>query len=711
MTRLTLISLTSALLLPLAQSAVQAQNVDASARRPARPDLLRVERPVFPAASGPNRLDVDAALLAAAEPFHVMNGAQYGAPRYVGVNGLSDFRLYTTDGREVPYVLIPPYAQEPQWWPTGKPLSIPATDTASGLEADLGRLLRVDRLEVQGAPSKFLKRVRLEGSGDRIRWIVLAAEATLFSLPDEELRQLTLDFPAGEYRYFRLTWDDRNSARIGLPSGVNVRMTLPPGLATTHLSASIPFERIASEPRVSRFRLRMPAARMPIMALELSVDGGNLLRTTQVYEQVIRGGATGRAQLGSGMLRRAVLGGVAASELRIPVAQPTTAELELVVQDGDNPPLALTGVTAVFAMLPYIYFEAPSAEQLVARYGGESIDWPRYDLEAVKDSVYTMKPAIARWGEPQRVDLQVVAASQGGDSVAQPAIPARGTPMDPLSFRWRRAISGGPAGPAVAKLDAAVLAHTRRGDDLRILDAEHRQVAYLLERVRDSTAIDLDLSERISEVPASGQGRATRYRLKIPYTGLPEGQLVLSTTQRVFRRRVWVEAHHPAGRARREPWVERVTESEWRHDEPGTVAPPLTMRFPTVRAGELHLVVDEGDNMPLVIASARLLLPGQQLRFVRGDSAPLTLVYGNRDLERPQYDLALLQSRISNAAAAEATLGPEESVSPRAPSAIPLVAFWAILGVAVVAMLFMIWRLVGRVQHEAGEEPAVKERV
>ena len=47
---------------------------------------------------------------------------------------------------------------------------------------------------------------------------------------------------------------------------------------------------------------------------------------------------------------------------------PTEPELDLVFDDGDNPPIDLQGVTAVFAELPWIYFESQPGT-LIARYG------------------------------------------------------------------------------------------------------------------------------------------------------------------------------------------------------------------------------------------------------------------------------------------------------------------------------------------------------
>ena len=55
----------------------------------------------------------------------------------------------------------------------------------------------VDVVRVEGLPAPFLKRLTLEGSGDRERWTLLVAEGTLFDLPDEGLRQTDCVFTPG----------------------------------------------------------------------------------------------------------------------------------------------------------------------------------------------------------------------------------------------------------------------------------------------------------------------------------------------------------------------------------------------------------------------------------------------------------------------------------------------------------------------------------
>ena len=93
--------------------------------------------------------------------------------------------------------------------------------------------------------------------------------------------------------------------------------------------------------------------------------------------------AHGRSEIwGRGTLKRVEQGSLAAVALRVTIEAPIEPELDLVVDDGDNPPLDVRAITAEFAELPWIYFEAPPGA-LAARYGNPSLSPPKYDLEAV----------------------------------------------------------------------------------------------------------------------------------------------------------------------------------------------------------------------------------------------------------------------------------------------------------------------------------------
>jgi hypothetical protein len=80
------------------------------------------------------------------------------------------------------------------------------------------------------------------------------------------------------------------------------------------------------------------------------------------------------------------------------VAPPEKLELELTVEDGDNPPLQLVAARAELAPVPWLYFESPDAGLLTLRCGDPDRSAPRYDLEAARETLAAARPAPARLG-------------------------------------------------------------------------------------------------------------------------------------------------------------------------------------------------------------------------------------------------------------------------------------------------------------------------
>jgi len=648
---------------------------------------FRHERAVVPGGAGPNRLEVDLALLAGSE-------ARSGAAL------LSDLRLVAADGREVPYLLVDPPRREPEW-KSATLLPIPETKTASGFEADLGALRRVDRLRVAGIPAPFLKRLRLEGSGDRARWTLLVAEGTLFDLPEEGLSLTEVAFPAGEHRFLRLAWNDAKSGRVPLPARVEARLAGSGG-AVGPLRAELPFERRESEPGRSRFRVRLPAAGLPLAALEIGVRAGNVLRDARVLESRLSGGRLVPYELGAATLRRAERDDAAAAAMTILLAPPAEAELELVVEDAGNPPLAVASVAALLEGLPWIYFESADGAPLAARYGAPGLARPRYDLEAARAAIVRgagAPPVPAAWGE---VRPAPVAAAQGA---APPAVPA-GAAIDLAAFRVARPLPPGPAGLTALRLDAAVLAESPDLSDVRIATADGRQVPYLLETLGEPLVVKLPAPQGAKDPrPRSGPGEGGRlsfHRVELPFERLPAARLELGTSARVFTRQVVVLRERLGGRPESAGTYEALATSAWESADPERPAPALLLDLPAGAGKTLYVSIDDGDNAPLPLAGASLLLPAHRLRFVRGEGA-LSLVQGQAGLAPPRYDLELLAPRLLGAPAAEAALAPPAAAGPGPAAAGPKL-FWAVLVGAVVALLLLVARLLRRAPEPARDE-------
>jgi hypothetical protein len=669
--------------------------------RPPAP-AFRFERPVAAAAGKPHRLAIDVPLLAGGNPFRVevkpANAARRGDDDRIATatGGLTDLRLYDASGRDVPYLLVARPAVEPTWRAAGAILPIAAVETerekTSGFEADLAALFVIDRVRLDALPPPYLKRVRLEGSGDRTRWTVLVAEGTVFDLPESDLRQTSLSFDAGSYRYLRVTWDDARSARIARMPAVSAR-EVTAALPSAPLTTPVTFERRPSEPGRSRFHLRLPGGRLPLAAITLDVAGGRILRDAEVYEARLTGGEAAPALLGRSKLKRVEQGALTASALRVPIEAPVEADLDLVVDDGDNPPLDVRGIAAEFAELPWIYFEAPDGA-IVARYGNSSLAAPQYDLEAARTSLRIDAVADAAWGVPRSRT-----AEENATGIAPP-LPTVGAPVDVSGFRFVRDIPPGDAGLVAVRLDEGALAHSRgagtRFADVRVIDAEGRQIPYLVERASEPLSIDLSpvkVTERTAAldlVPAS----ETIYRIDWPYPGLPSPRLVVTTSARVFKRSIRVAVEREADRRRRDPWVETVSRASWVHADQDRPAPSLVVSLPTIDAKQVLLIIEEGDNSPLPIGSARLLLPSYRMRLFRESGQRLRLAYGRSDLAPPSYDLALLAPRVFGVASSEISAGPARDERPGAVALVSPRVFWGVLAGAVIVLLGLITRLV-----------------
>ena len=276
--------------------------------------------------------------------------------------------------------------------------------------------------------------------------------------------------------------------------------------------------------------------------------------------------------IGAGILRRTARDGAVASALEIPIQPPGEDRLELVVDDGDNPPLSLSAITAVAAELPFVFFQAAVPETVSARYGVPSLAAPRYDLEALRDSVAALHLVAAHWGDTAR--LQPAAASAGN------GIPTGGAPVEVSTFRWTRGILDTMPGLAVLHLDAAVLAHSRLSD-IRIADPAGKQVPYLLERLDGPLTDSLPPLEPLPRADTTARERAlSRYRVRLPFDSLGDARLVLRTSARVFRRRVRIEVPAPRDPRRAAMGDITVASADWVHADADTPAPALTFEIP-----------------------------------------------------------------------------------------------------------------------------------
>jgi hypothetical protein len=236
-----------------------------------------------------------------------------------------------------------------------------------------------------------------------------------------------------------------------------------------------------------------------------------------------------------------------------------------------------------------------------------------------------------------------------------------GAPLDRGDFRTARALGDVKPGLVSLVLDADAVARSRDLADVRIVDAHDNQVPYIVE-VRTTPAI---VPMRVPA--ATRDGSSSIYHFALPYSG----KLELTTSARVFERNVTLQ--------RRRQF--------WDGTDPDKPAPPLVL---DCRTTDVDVVIDDGDNAPLPITTARIVLPGYALRFT-APGGPLTLLYG-ASIAAPHYDIALISSRLLAQPAREMKLPPFARSEPHPEKRV----FWIAIVVAVAALLAILGRLLIR---------------
>ena len=323
---------------------------------------------------------------------------------------------------------------------------------------------------------------------------------------------------------------------------------------------------------------------------------------------------------------------------------------------------------------------------------------PRYDLEAAREQIHIDAVADATWGEARP-------RAESENATPAPPLPTVGGAIDSGQFKYVRAVPAGNAGLIAVGLDANVLAHSAGPDrafaDLRVVDNADRQIPYIVEHASEPLSLDIaveKLSTLPKTLPAARTGRSV-YRVKYPVSGLPPTRLVLTTNARVFDRRLSVaEEREPDPDRRRDAWLDVIATAHWAHADQDRPATPIALPVRPPRGTDLLIIVDEGDNAPLPIDSARLLLPSYRIRLFRESNTPLRVAYGRADLSRPQYDLALLAPQLLGAPAADVALDVERSAPGAATTAalVSPVVFWVTLTIAVAVLIALIVRLLRR---------------
>jgi hypothetical protein len=642
--------------------------VAAAAGEPASPRLASLfprEAPVTAAAAELVRLELPAEVLAACRP------------------DLADLRLFDAAGREVPFLV------EYGWTKEERP-RVEQRFAADLLEVRRRRIYRDDGpslwreiyelrlpreapgpfdLVVETPKPSFVRRVTVsvgeEGGG---RMVV---DGSLFRLPG----------PVGERR---------ENTRVPLPAdlgGERLEVTIE-GEEGSYLEPAFAFERVlpplaeaaapAEPPRAAVplgpsqaeaaasetpgrtvVELERPAGLVPDR-LRLGTASLSFSRRVEVWDE----GPGGGGLLGGGTVFR-VPGAAGAERLEVALARPRGDGLRVVVDDGDSPPLAGLSFAAVVrrpALLFALPGEAGGEARGVLRFGGGRARRPRYDLaslpaalrQAAAGSAGAAPDAAAAGAAARLLDAASLPAADLGEVGANPGFEATpalafamhpGAALDPRLWGFRRPVAAPASAEGLVRLRLAPedLARARADlADLRLVDGDSRQWAYLLEPGAAAVWRPLAVGD-----PATREG-TSRYRLTLPLTPAAPDRLLLDVAAAFFDRAFTLRGSREG---------EEVVLARGRLARRAGEARPLVLDLPARRLDAvLTLEVDDGDDAPLACRRAAVRLPLADLYFAAPAGA-YTLLVGRPEAEPPHYELERVRALVLAVASAAATAG------------------------------------------------------
>ena len=149
-------------------------------------------------------------------------------------------------------------------------------------------------------------------------------------------------------------------------------------------------------PTVSRWKLSLPQAGLPLQRLVLTSSTPLFSRDFRVYENVTgTDGRTHESTLAAGTWSRTPEPGTPETRVFLLANRATTDALWIETDNGDNPAIALGGVQATYPVMRLV-FKVAETDGYTLAYGNAAAVAPRYDLRLVAVKLLTASRSVAQ---------------------------------------------------------------------------------------------------------------------------------------------------------------------------------------------------------------------------------------------------------------------------------------------------------------------------
>jgi hypothetical protein len=585
------------------------------------------------------------------------------ASRTTGGAPFHDLRVINPAGVETPYIIALPRTMRPaSVGAAGFKATLNPTTTV--LEFQPPDAFTIQELVLKTNGENFIKAATLEASSDGTTWQTLGSGEVLCRQNGTE--RLRLPIAPAVWKQFRIIIDDSRTGPVAFTGAQIVREL--PELRTVPHSATI--------------RSRTEDQGATRLTLDLGTSNV-LLGTVRVHTPELVFQRVSTLLNTTHTLFRIQHESFTAEDLQIPAHQlAARREVELVIHNGDSPPLRLDRVEVTRHLVPLV-FQADTAGEWQLYIGNTQAPEPRYDIAALSDK---LRDASANAATASAVE----ANASFRKTATAPEVGETGAAIDVSAWSFQRAIQFSEAGVIELELDTAVLARCENDlNDVRIV-REGRQVPFLAIK----PGLERERAVSFVEVTDPKAPSWSKWDITMPFANFPGSTLLLDSPTPLFRRTLSVteQIQNEQGH------FERILGSANWQRTPGQT--PNTFHLPLYtapRAETIRLSTDNGDNAPLQLTSVRVVYPVVRLLFRVPDTKPLHLCYGNRRATRTRYDLQLVRREFETATKVAATLGDEEKLPGY--EADPLTRgkgspwLWAALALVVGALLWVVAKM------------------
>lgn len=447
---------------------------------------------------------------------------------------------------------------------------------------------------------------------------------TLYALGDRGIVDV-VPVPGGSGPFALEVRPWRAGAQLVVTGATGIRRA--PGAVDPHLERVEVGPPVAVEGGTVRYAVHLGGTRL-VNAVNLDV--GEIPAFSRTLRVGVPAAGAEPEFLGEGPVERWKLLGLHVDATAVGGFSRATDRLLLDVATERGSALPVRGVDVVSAAIELVAV-ADAAGPAALYLGGGALPVPR-DLSGARAELLDVaRVALAGAMAPNPAYAPLEDRAGLGDV---------GSEIPVTRFAWTRPI-GGPAGWVVVPLDRHVLAAAEPSlGDLRIVDAQDRQVPFTLRRTGREVPVEATLGER-TEVA----GRS-RLRIALGEVDAPIETLVLVTSQPVFEREVTLLVDQGT-----QTWPIRAV--RWSGGEGGGT---LAIRVGSAVGRSLLVEIANGDNPPLPVDAVSVTAPEWELR-ARLPAEGARLLYGAPGVGAPSYDLGLVAAELAGRALPSATLG------------------------------------------------------